>query len=116
MEVARSSETLVPHYQTIQSCIAEYSNLYVDCCENLKSHNVSNTRYITLEVNEMWRHAVKQDVPLREDWYRLKQNVLCSRQWSLLVYLMSFVGVLAFMFTLTVGHIWAPYLTGGLFG
>ncbi|XP_023706168.1 feline leukemia virus subgroup C receptor-related protein 1 isoform X2 [Cryptotermes secundus] len=38
------------------------------------------------------------------------------KQWALLVYLMSLVGVLAFMFTLKVGHIWASYLTGGLLG
>jgi hypothetical protein len=99
----------------LQSPTAEYCNLHVGCCENLKSQFIHCPLH---NLRGEWNVATcsQTGCPTKRGWYRLKQNVLCCRQCALLVYLMSLVGVLAFMFTLTVGHIWPSYLTGGLFG
>jgi hypothetical protein len=55
-------------------------------------------------------------LPRQCSWYELKEIVLCFRQSALLVYLMSLTGMLAFTFTLTLGHIWVTYVIGMFLG
>jgi FLVCR family feline leukemia virus subgroup C receptor-related protein len=38
------------------------------------------------------------------------------RECTLVVYFMALAGMLAFTFTLTLGHVWVIYLTGGFLG
>lgn len=41
---------------------------------------------------------------------------LCSRQTTLIVYVLSFVGMLVFTFTLDLGYIIVVFVTGGILG